>query len=108
MIDHSRDRELNLALALTHFAFRKIIEKPDRLLAKKGFTRVHHRVLFFVARKPGLSVGELLAILDVSKQSLHRPMQDLLQKGMLEALPDPDNRRVKRLQLTLRGRAFEA
>jgi DNA-binding MarR family transcriptional regulator len=108
MIDHSRETQLSLALALIHFAFRKIIQEPDRLLAKRGLGRVHHRVLFFVARRPGLSVGDLLAILDVSKQSLHRPMQDLLRRGMLEAWPDPENRRVKRLHLTARGRAFEA
>jgi len=86
MADHSRESELTLAIALMHFGFRKMIEEPDRLLARRGFGRVHHRVLFFVARRPGLSVGELLAILDVSKQSLHRPMQDLLRA--LPVLPE--------------------
>src|SRR5438552_1566315 len=105
MADHSRERELSFALALIHFAFRKIIQEPDRLLARRGLGRVHHRVLFFVGRRPGLSVGELLAILDVSKQSLHRPMHDLLGLGMLEARPHPENRRVKRLHLTASGRA---
>jgi DNA-binding MarR family transcriptional regulator len=108
MADPSRESELSFALALTHFAFRKIIKEPDRILAKRGLGRVHHRVLFFVARRPGLSVGDLLEILDVSKQSLHRPMQDLLALRMLESVPDPKNRRVRRLHLTRRGRAFEA
>src|SRR4051812_37209565 len=79
----ARERKLNLALALMHFGFRKMIEEPDRLLSQRGFGRVHHRVLFFVARRPGLSVGELLAILDITKQSLHRPMQDLLRAALL-------------------------
>jgi len=108
MADHSRESELTLAIALMHFGFRKMIEEPDRLLARRGFGRVHHRVLFFVARRPGLSVGELLAILDVSKQSLHRPMQDLLRARLIDAAVDPANRRVKRLSLTKRGRAFES
>jgi DNA-binding MarR family transcriptional regulator len=108
MTDHSREAQLSFALALIHFAFRKIIKEPDRLLAKRGLGRVHHRVLFFVARRPGVSVGDLLAILDVSKQSLHRPMHDLLRAALLESSPDPKNRRVKRLHLTARGRAFEA
>jgi DNA-binding MarR family transcriptional regulator len=107
MTDRSDENQLNLAVLLMHFAFRKMIEEPDRLLARRGFGRVHHRVLFFVGRRPGLSVGELLAILDVSKQSLHRPMHDLLRARLLEASVDPHNRRVKRLRLTAKGRLFE-
>jgi DNA-binding MarR family transcriptional regulator len=107
MADLSREKALNEALALMHFGFRKMIEEPDRLLARRGFGRVHHRVLFFVARRPRLSVGELLAILDVSKQSLHRPMQELVAAALLAAEPDPENRRVKRLALTPAGEAYE-
>jgi DNA-binding MarR family transcriptional regulator len=103
----ARERKLNLALALMHFGFRKMIEEPDRLLSQRGFGRVHHRVLFFVARRPRLSVGSLLAILDITKQSLHRPMQDLLRAGLLIAEPDPKNRRVKRLSLTAAGSSYE-
>jgi DNA-binding MarR family transcriptional regulator len=102
-----RKRELDLALALMYFAFRKMIEEPDRLLAARGLGRVHHRVLFFVARRPGLSVGDLLAILDVSKQSLHRPMQKLATAGFVASRPHPKNRRIKRLFLTREGLAFE-
>jgi DNA-binding MarR family transcriptional regulator len=102
-----RERELSLALALMHFGFRKMIEEPDRMLARRGFGRVHHRVLFFVGRQPGLSVGELLAILEVSKQSLHRPMQDLLRAELLSAEPQPGNRRIKQLRLTASGSEFE-
>jgi DNA-binding MarR family transcriptional regulator len=107
MTDLSDEKQLNLAVLLMHFAFRKMIEKPDRLLVRRGFGRVHHRVLFFVGRRPGLSVGELLAILDVSKQSLHRPMHDLVRARLLDATADPQNRRVKRLHLTAKGRLFE-
>jgi DNA-binding MarR family transcriptional regulator len=103
-----RRRELDLALALMYFAFRKMIEEPDRLLAVRGLGRVHHRVLFFVARRPGLSVGELLSILAVSKQSLHGPMQKLSREGLLESRPHPKNRRIKRLFLTRDGNAFES
>jgi DNA-binding MarR family transcriptional regulator len=108
MTDLNRRREqLNEALALMHFGFRKMIEEPDRLLSRRGFSRVHHRIMFFVARRPGLSVGELLQILDVSKQSLHRPMRDLIEAGLLLGRADPDNRRVKRLELTRAGAAYE-
>ena len=45
------------AIELMHFAYRAMIAKPDQVLAARGFTRVHHRVLYFVARSPETSVG---------------------------------------------------
>jgi DNA-binding MarR family transcriptional regulator len=103
----NREGDLNLALALMHFGFRKMIEEPDRLLSRRGFGRVHHRILFFVARRPGMSVGDLLSTLDVSKQSLHGPMLALVRAGLLAPRPDPANRRTKRLHLTRAGQRFE-
>jgi DNA-binding MarR family transcriptional regulator len=99
--------EPNRPLALLYFAFRKVTERPDRILARHGLTRVHHRILYFVGRSPGLSVGDLLRVLSVSKQALHRPMRQLLSGGWLAAEPVPGNRRAKALRLTARGARLE-
>src|SRR5688500_3600032 len=107
MIDHTREQELNEALELLYFGYRAFIKHPDELLAQHGLTRVHHRVLYFVGRNPGLSVGKLLATLDVSKQALNRPLRELTEGGWVEASPDPRNRRIKRLTLTARGTELE-
>jgi DNA-binding MarR family transcriptional regulator len=81
MVDLSQKDALDDALELLHFAFRKTVEAPDRVLAKHGLGRVHHRVLFFVRRRAGLSVGELRAVLAVSKQALPRPPRELHHGG---------------------------
>jgi DNA-binding MarR family transcriptional regulator len=107
MVDQKRRAELNQALLLTHFAYRTLIEQPDQLLARYGLGRVHHRILFCVGRNPGLSVGELLATLKVSKQALNAPLRRLIQDGWIEASAPPDNRRLKQLRLTHRGVALE-
>lgn len=99
--------EGNRPLALLYFAFRKVTERPDRILARHGLTRVHHRVLYFVGRNPGLSVGDLLRTLSVSKQALHRPMRQLVSGGWVVAEPVPGNRRAKALRLTARGARLE-
>lgn len=99
--------EENRPLALLYFAFRKVTERPDRILARHGLTRVHHRILYFVGRNPGISVGDLLRILAVSKQALHRPMRQLLSGGWIVAEPVADNRRVKALRLSARGARLE-
>ena len=71
-----------------HFALRAVIAEPDRILAARGLTRMHHRILFFVAHSPGMSVGELQTTLDVTKQALNASMtRDLAaQLDMEEAL----------------------
>ena len=49
-----RERELDQAWELMHFALRAVIASPDQMLEKRGLSRVHHRILFFVARQPDL------------------------------------------------------
>lgn len=97
----------NEPLALLHFGFRTIVKRPDQELERLGLGRVHHRVLFFIARSPGLAVSELTAILDVTKQALHAPLRRLVADGFVQSTANPDDRRERRLALTARGRALE-
>ncbi len=107
MVDLKRRQELNEALELMHFGFRKMIEKPDQLLAKRNLGRMHHRLLYFIGRKEGLSVGELCTTLKISKQALHRPLQQLIARDLVSSLADAADGRVRRLRLTRKGRALE-
>ena len=103
-----RDKaRLDEAMKLLFFGFRSVTSDPDRILAKRGLGRVHHRVLFFVARTPHITIGELLEVLAVSKQALHRPLTELIRRKLLVAEPCETNRRTKELRLTKRGEAFE-
>ncbi|BAS60041.1 putative transcriptional regulator (plasmid) [Leptolyngbya boryana NIES-2135] len=106
-LDHQREQELNKALEALHFAFRAVIAKPDAILAERGLSRVHHRILYFVGRHPGLSVNNLLTLLNVSKQSLNAPLRQLTQLGLIESNADENDRRVKRLTLTRQGLYLE-
>lgn len=107
MVDLKRRQELNRAIELMHFAFRRMIEEPDRMLARRGLGRVHHRVLYFIGRNPGLTVGGLQRILDVSKQALNGPLRQLREQDLVEAAPDPADRRVLCLKLTAQGAKLE-
>ncbi len=103
----AREADLNRALEQLHFGFRALTDPPDRRLARLGYSRIHHRILYFLGRHPNSSVGELLAIMRVSKQYLHRPLRQLQDDGYVAARPDPDDRRIKRLRLTAKGRRLE-
>ena len=107
MIDLTRRAELDEAIELMHFGHRRLVEEPDRMLARQGLGRVHHRVLYWVGRVPGLKVGDLLPILEVSKQALNRPLQDLIERGLVLAEPDLQDTRVKRLHLSTSGARLE-
>jgi DNA-binding MarR family transcriptional regulator len=104
---NQREQELNKALEALHFAFRAVIAKPDAILAERGLSRVHHRILYFIGRHRGLSVNELLARLRVSKQSLNSPLRQLTKLGLIEVQADPIDRRIKRLSLTQEGLCLE-
>lgn len=98
---------LDEAQELLFFAFRNLTSEPDRVLAERGLSRVHHRILYFIRRNPGLGPGELLRILRVSKQALARPLRELTAQGLLASEPVPENRRRKRLALTAAGVRLE-
>ena len=98
---------LEACLELLHFGFRNITAGPDRMLARRGLARAHHRILYFIGRAGRISMSELLNILGISRQALHRPMKQLRDEGLIAARPDPADKRNLILSLTDEGRAFE-
>ena len=99
---------LNEAWRVMHFALRAVIAEPDRILATRGLTRMHHRILFFVAHTPGMSVGELQSTLDVTKQALNAPMRQLQTQRLIELAKADHDARVREIRLTVDGIALEA
>lgn len=89
------------------FAYQAFTTKPDEMLARRGLGRVHHRVLFFIARYPGLSVKELLALLGVTKQALNIPLRQLLEMNLIGSATADDDKRKRLLGLTAEGVRLE-
>ena len=102
-----RQQELNQALEAMHFGFRAMTFQPDRRLSELGLSRIHHRVLYFIGRHPGCSVNELLEVMRVSKQYLHKPLQKMISLGYVDQSIDPRDRRIRRLVLSARGKKLE-
>lgn len=88
------------------FGYRDFVGIADEHLASRGYGRAHHRVLHFVDRHPGLTVGELLAILKVTKQGLGRTLRTLVEDGLVTVRPGERDRREKRLATTPEGHAL--
>ena len=99
--------EVRQGIELLFFAYRDFTAEPDAILARYAFGRAHHRVIHFVGRHPQMTVGELLGILRITKQSLSRVLGQLVQQGFIIQRPGVHDRRQRLLELTLKGRELE-
>lgn len=105
--DIRRLDDLDVALELLHFGFRGLTVDADAYLETLGLSRVHHRVLYAIRRVDGINVGELAALLGVSKQALHRPLTHLFERALVTQQRDPEQHRYKRLSLSAEGHDVE-
>ena len=98
---------LNRGIEMLYFGYRNFVAKADAVLAPLDFGRAHHRVIYFVGRSPGLTVGELLATLRITKQSLSRVLGQLVRTGYVVQETGTRDRRQRLLSLTDKGRKLE-
>ena len=106
-LDKVEDDDLLTGIELMYFAYRGFTSDPDKILAKYGYGRAHHRVVHFINGHEGLRVNDLLAILGITKQSLNRVLRHLIDDGLVEQRIGEQDKRERRLFLTENGRAFE-
>src|SRR6185369_11977032 len=103
MVDPTREAELREAIELFFFGYREFTAGPDRILEQRGLSRVHHRILYFVGRSPGIAIHALLAILGVSKQALNAPLRQLIEMNLIVARAGTHDRRFRELALSAEG-----
>jgi DNA-binding MarR family transcriptional regulator len=103
-----REPELRKGMELLYFGYSHLTRAIDEELSKQGLGRAHHRALYFIARQPGLTVSQLLALLGITKQSLGRVLGELMDRGLVEMRPGDRDRRQRLLRLTTEGAALES
>ncbi len=101
------DPEMRAFQDLLFFAYRDFTSVADTVLEELGFGRAHHRALHFIGRNPGVTVSALLAILRITKQSLARVLNALVDGGYVGQAPGFEDRRLRLLTLTDKGQALE-
>ena len=103
-----REAEVRRGIELLYFGYSSLIKRADDALDGTPYGRAHHRALYFIARKPGLTVSDLLHLLDITKQSLGRILTDLQDGELVEQKVGTRDRRQRLLYLTDAGQRFEA
>jgi DNA-binding MarR family transcriptional regulator len=102
-----REEEVRHGIELLFFAYRDFTAEPDAILEQYGFGRAHHRVVHFVGRHPQMTVGDLLGILRITKQSLNRVLGQLVRQGFIIQHRGAQDRRQRLLELTDSGHELE-
>jgi len=102
-----REEELRRGLDLLFFAHRDTLADPKAVLTENGLGNAHYRALYFIARQPGITVSGLLDILQITKQSLGRVLNRLIDDGLVDQTSGLRDRRQRHLALTADGIALE-
>ena len=105
--EHETDADIRLAQDLLFFAYRDFTHAADVILEELGLGRAHHRALHFIGRHPGITVSELLSILRITKQSLARVLNELIDRGYVAQTPGRGDRRQRLMSLTIHGTELE-
>ena len=92
-------------IALTEKAARAL--KSDMMASahRRGFTELQpsHNAVFATLPGAGARPAEMAARAGVTRQSMGESIRDMVERGLLEMVPDPDDGRAKIVRYTDRG-----
>ena len=101
-----KDEQIKDFIQLLYYAYRETFADPKEILSKKYFGPAHLRVLNLIDSNPGISLGDLIFKLKITKQSINRVIRDLLKSKMIKQLKDDTDTRKKKLYLDKEGKTF--
>ena len=100
------ENEIRKIIELMFFSYRDFTSGPDKVLERINFGRAHHRVIYFVGKQNNLTIKELLSILQITKQSLSRVLNQLVKEKYI-ILSIGEDKRTKKLSLSQKGQELE-
>ena len=101
-----KDEQIKYFIKLLFYAYRETFSYPKEILSKKFFGPAHLRALNLIERHPGISLGELMFKLKITKQSLNRVLRDLIKSKMIKQVKDHNDTRRRNLFLNKEGKIF--
>ena len=101
-----KDEQIKDFIQLLFYAYRETFSDPKKILTKNSFGPAHLRSLNLIERNPGISLGELMYQLKITKQSISRVLRDLLKSKMIKQIKDKEDTRKKNLFLDKDGKVF--
>lgn len=95
-------------IALVDKASRALRVDMIRRAHESGFTEMApaHNAVFATLPPEGARAADMAARAGITRQSMGEVVRDMVRLGMLEMVPDPDDRRAKVVRYTDHGRAI--
>ena len=100
------EKEIRKIMELFFFSYKEFTFGPDKILDTINLGRAHHRVIYFVGKHEKITIKDLLLILQITKQSLSRVLNQLVDQKYI-IVTSGEDKRTKNLSLTKKGANLE-
>ncbi len=102
-IEYAFEREVAFLLV---DAGRKLNDAYDAKMKPLALTRSQWRVMAYVSRSPGITQTELAASVECSRMAITSVLDRMQSKGLIERREVEDDRRVRSVFLSQKGRSL--
>jgi len=99
-----KDRQLKEYIEKIFNGYRETVADAKKVLDKHALGTAHNKVIHLISLYEGITISSLLRKLKVTKQSLNRVLNDLVEIKAIEFKRDEIDTRVKHVYLTEEGK----
>ena len=98
-----KDRQIKEYIEKIFNGYRETVADAKKVLDKHALGTAHNKVIHLISLYEGITISNLLRKLKVTKQSLNRVLNDLVEIEAIEFKRDEIDTRVKHVYLTEEG-----
>ena len=98
-----KDEQIKEFIEKLFLSYRYTFSDSKIVLDKYSLGIAHNKVLHILSTYQGITIGELLAKLKITKQSLNRILRDLIKIDVITFKKDSKDTRVKHVYLNEKG-----
>tara|TARA_Y100000817_G_scaffold245431_1_gene197382 strand:+ start:451 stop:900 length:450 start_codon:yes stop_codon:yes gene_type:complete len=98
-----KDDQIKEFIEKLFLSYRDTFSDSKTVLNKYSLGIAHNKVLHILSTYKGITIGELLSKLKITKQSLNRILRDLIKLNVIEYKKDLKDTRVKHVYLNEKG-----
>jgi len=95
-----KDHQLKEYIEKIFNGYRETVADAKKVLDKHSLGTAHNKVIHLISLYEGITISSLLRKLKVTKQSLNRVLNDLVEMNAIEFKRDEVDTRVKHIYLT--------
>ena len=99
-----KDEQIKEFIEKLFLTYRDTFSDSKSVLNKYSLGIAHNKVLHILSTYKGITIGELLNKLKITKQSLNRILRDLIKLDLLTFKKDTKDTRIKHVYLNQKGK----